>query len=297
MIPTERPVSHKVLLDDNEATLLRTRTAAVLVAICVLVGASLYAADRPITIGLVIDGATREVREPLRAYLTKAMGRPVNVASPDSYRETVAHLADGSYDFACLGALMYVRSHAKYGVIPLVRRTSDLQYLSVFITGANSSIYSLRDLKGKQFTFGDVDSTSAHLIPYRELKQAGINPETDLKPRYSGSHPATAGLVETGAVDAGALDKTVFDSLISEGKLDSKRVRVFYTSKPYVDYVFVARKDVSEAEREKFSHALLVLKEGKDDPVLKILRAKKFVVANDQEYANIRQIVKELKIF
>lgn len=278
-------------------TRLRTGTAAVLVVICVLAGASLYGADRPITIGMVIDGATPEEREPLRAYLTRAMGRQVNLASPDTYRETVARLADGSYDFACLGALMYVRSHSKYGVVPVVQRTSDLHYLSVFITGVGSSIHSLSDLKGKQFAFGDVDSTSAHLIPYRELKQAGINPETDLKVRYSGSHPATAAMVETGVVDAGALDKTVFDFLISGGKLDSKRVRVFYTSKPYVDYVYVARKDVPEADRKRFASAFLALKQGEDDRILKLLRAKTFVMANDQEYANIRQIIQELKIF
>ena len=271
-------------------------SAAVLVAICVPVGAPLYGADRPITIGVVIDEATRGEREPLRDYLTKAMGRPVNLAAPDSYRETVAHLADGSYDFACLGALMYMRAHAEYGVIPLVRRTIDLHYRSVFITGAGSSIYSLSDLKGKQFAFGDIDSTSAHLVAYHELMQAGINPNTDFKFRYSGSHLATAAMVETGVVDAGAVDESVFNFLIINGKLNGKKVRIFYTSKPYVDYVYVARKDVPEAERERFARALLALTEGKDHPVLEILRATQFVAANDQEYALMRQMAHELKM-
>jgi phosphonate transport system substrate-binding protein len=272
-------------------------TAAVLMAICVPAGAPLYGADRPITVGVVIDGATRGERDPLRDYLTKAMGRPVNLAAPDSYRETVAHLADGSYDFACLGALMYLRAHAKYGVIPLARRTIDLHYRSVFITAADSSIYSLSDLAGKQFAFGDIDSTSAHLVAYHELMQAGINPTTDFKFRYSGSHLATAALVENGVVDAGAIDETVFNFLIINGKLDRKKVRIFYTSKPYVDYVFVARKDVPEAERKRFVSALLALTEGKDHRVLEILRATQFVAANDQEYALMRQMAHELKMF
>jgi phosphonate transport system substrate-binding protein len=136
-------------------------SAAVLVAVCAPAGAPLYGADRLLTVGVVLDEATRGEREPLRDYLTKAMGRPVNLAAPDSYRETVAHLADGSYDFACLGALMYMRAHADYGVIPLVRRTIDLHYRTVFITGADSSIHSLSDLMGKQFAFGDIDSTSS----------------------------------------------------------------------------------------------------------------------------------------
>jgi phosphonate transport system substrate-binding protein len=275
---------------------LRARTTASLV-ICVLLGASLYGADKPITVGLVFDGLTPAERAPLQAYLTKAMGRPVNLVAPDLYSETVAGLADGSYDFACLGALMYVRSRAKYGVIPLVQRTSDLQFHSVFITRTGSSIHSLHDLAGKRFAFGDINSASAHLIPYRELKEAGINPGTDLKLRYSGSHVATAALVQSGVVDAGALDETVFHSLISSGKLDSDKVRVFHISKPFVDYVYVARKDVPEAEQQKFARALLAMKEGTDDPALKILRAKQFVVASDQKYATVRQIAKELKVF
>lgn len=124
---------------------------AVLAAICLLASAGLYGSERPITIALVFDGLTEVDREPLRAYLTKAMGRPVNLAVPDVYTETVAGLADGSFDFACLGSLMYVRARAKFGVIPLVRRDSDLQYHSVFITRAGSSIDALSDLKGKRF--------------------------------------------------------------------------------------------------------------------------------------------------
>jgi phosphonate transport system substrate-binding protein len=278
-------------------TFERLLSAAVLVAICVPASAQRNSANRTITIGVVIDEASREDREPLRGYLTKAMGRPVNLAAPDSYRETVAHLADGSYDFACLGAVMYIRAHAKYGVIPLVRRTIDLHYRSVFITGAGSSIHSLSDLKGKQFAFGDIDSTSAHLVAYHELMQAGINPNTDFKFRYSGSHLATAAMVENGVVDAGAIDETFFNFLISSGTINRKRVRVFYTSKPYVDYVWVARKDMPEAEREKFARALLALTEGKDHPVLEILRATQFVAANDQEYARMRQMAHELKMF
>jgi phosphonate transport system substrate-binding protein len=104
-------------------------------------------------------------------------------------------------------------------------------------------------------------------------------------------------MVSNGTVDAGAIHKTVFDFLISNGQLDREKVRVFYTSKPYLDYVYVARKDVSEAEREKFTRALLALKEGKDDRVLRILRAQKFVTADDVEYESTRKIAHELKMF
>jgi phosphonate transport system substrate-binding protein len=278
-------------------TFPNTRATAVLAAICLLAGSSFSGEQRPITLGIVMDTATRQEREPLRVYLAKAMGQPVRIVSPDTYSETVAQLGDGTFDFACLGALVYIRARAKYGVIPLVQRATDLAYHTVFITGTGSSIHSLGDLKGKQFAFGDVGSTSGYMMPYYEMKQAGIDPETEVKYRYSGSHPATAALVEDGVVEAGAIDETVFKFLIAGGKVDEKRVRVFYTSKPYVDYVYVAGKNVPVAEQQRFAHALLSLKEGKDDPILRILRAKHFVVASDQEYASMRQIASQLKIF
>ena len=272
--------------------------AALPVLVFVLAGASLQSAEEdPITVGLIPDGLSQQERAPLRDYLSKAMGRQVNLVAPDVYSETISGLTDGSYDFACLGALMYVRARAKLGVVPLVQRVADLRFHSVFITGSGSSINSLGDLKGKQFAFGDIASASAHLMPYRELKDAGVDPDRDLQVRYSGSHPATAATVQAGVVDAGALDETVYNSMIQSGKIDKKKVRVFYISRPFVDYVYVARKDVPEAEREKFSRALLALREGSNDAILKVLRGRHFVVANDQEYATVRQIARELKMF
>jgi len=276
--------------------MVRISRATALVLFSVVIAVSMSFAQKPIVVALSPDGLSAEEREPLRLYLVKQMGREVKLIIPNNYNEYIAGFADGSIDFASLGAVNYVRAHAKQGVIPLVQRPNDLQYHSVFVTGAATSINSLKDLKGKQFAFGDIYSTSGHVIPSLEMKRAGINPETDIKFRYTGGHPNTAKLVETGVVDAGALDEVIYKSMIDGGKLDRTKIRVFYTSKPFVDYVYAARKDVPEAERTRFSKALQALKEGKDDQILRILRAKKFIPANDQEYGSIRQMVVELKL-
>jgi len=256
--------------------------------------------DVPVSVGMIPDaGATQvslEDKAPLKAYLERALGRPVKLVIPTNYNATVEALGNGSLDFAYLGGLTYIKAHALYGVVPLVQRSSDLQFHSYFITSANSGIRSLGDLKGKTFAFGDINSTSGHLMPYLEMRQAGVNPDTDLKYRYTGSHPATAKAVESGAADAGALDETVYNSMVSEGKLDSTKVRVFYTSKPFVDYVWVARKDVDQATQEKFAQAFTNLREGKNDDILRILRGKNFVRANNQEYTVLRLIAQELKL-
>lgn len=261
----------------------------------------LQAGDKPVTVGMIPDAGATQVsmqeKEPLKNYLAKSLGQDVNLIIPTNYNATVEGLGNGSLDFAYLGGLTYVKAHRQYGVVPLVQRTSDLEFHSLFITGANSSIHSLADLKGKTFAFGDINSTSGHLMPYYELKQAGINADADLKFRYTGSHPATAKAVESGATDAGALDETVYNSMIADGKLDKNKVRVFYTSKPFLDYVWVARKEVNKQEQEKFVAAFTSLQDGKDDQILTILRGQKFVRASDDKYELLRKIAEELKMF
>jgi phosphonate transport system substrate-binding protein len=272
-----------------------TRSIAV-VFLSLVAAVSAFGANNSITVALTPDGLSPEQRIPLQHYLTQYMGREVKLVTLNSYATTLDSLASGSVDFACLGAVTYVRGRARLGLIPLVQRESDLQFHSLIITNTSKSIYSLSDLRGKQFAYGDTNSTSGHVIPYLEMKHAGLNPDTDLESRYSGEHSATVKLVEMGIVDAGAVDESVFNAMIKDGRADRNRLRVIYTSKPFVDYVYVARKGMSDGEKDKFAAALLALKEGKNDEILKVLRATKFVKANDGEYAAIREAAQELKL-
>jgi phosphonate transport system substrate-binding protein len=272
-----------------------TRTIVVLLT-SLLAAVSAFGANNSITVALTPDGLSPEQRVPLQHYLTQYMGRDVKLVTLNSYTTTLDSLASGSVDFACLGAVTYVRGRARLGLIPLVQRESDLQFHSLIIANSSKSIYSLSDLKGKQFAFGDINSTSGHVIPYLEMKRAGLNPDADFQVRYSGEHSATVKLVEMGIVDAGAVDESVFNAMIKDGRADRNRLRVIHTSQPFVDYVYVARRGMSDSDKEKFAAALLALKEGKNDDVLKLLRASKFVKANDGEYSAIREAAQQLKL-
>ena len=259
------------------------------------------AGEKPIRIGMIPDaGATQvsvEQKAPLRAYLEKALNRPVTLVIPTNYNATVEGLGNGSLDIAYLGGLTFVKAHARYGAIPLVQREADRQFHSLFITQANSPIKSLKDLKGKSFAFGDINSTSGHLMPYLAMEKAGINPGKDLKFRYTGSHAATVKAVESGVVDAGSCDETVYKAMTKDGKADGAKMRVFYTSKPFVDYVWAARANLDKPTQEAIVKAFTDLKPGKDDKILAILRGKKFVAANNAEYDEIRTAAKKLELF
>lgn len=252
----------------------------------------------PLRIGMIPDaGATQvsiEQKRPLRNYLAAQAKRDVELVIPTNYNATVEALGNASLDCAYLGGLTYVQAHARYGVIPLVQRASDRRFHSLFITQTGSSIHTLADLRGKSFAFGDTNSTSGHLMPYYAMLQAGLDPEKDLKYRFTGNHPATAKAVEAGVVDAGAVDESVFHAMIDAGALDKRKVRVFYVTPPFVDYVWVARRGLDAGERNALARAFLSLEEPRDAKILAILRGKSFVRANDAEYDTLRSVARKL---
>jgi len=259
------------------------------------------AARDAIRVGMIPDAGSTQVsveqKAPLRNYLAKALGQPVELIIPTNYNATVEGLGNNSLDFAYLGGLTYIKAHARYGVTPIVQRASDRQFHALFIAHAGTNIRTLKDLKGRTFAFGDINSTSGHLMPYAALLHAGINPDKDLQFRYTGSHPATAKAVEAGVVDAGAVDESVYHAMVQAGQLDKTTAYVFYTTPPFVDYVWVARKEIDTAARDKFAAAFLSLQSPRDDKVLAILRGEKFVAANDSEYDPLRRVAKAVKLF
>ena len=267
-------------------------------AVLALCAARVSAAE-PLTIGMIPDAGATQVavdqKAPLREYLERAIGTPVKLVIPTNYNATIEGMGNGSIDVAYFGALSYVKAHERYGVVPLVQRDIDRQFHSLFITQAGSSIKSLPDLKGKRFAFGDINSTSGHLMPYLALKNAGLDVDKDLQSfRYTGSHPATAEAVASGAADAGALDETVFKSMIDGGKLDKTKVVVFYTTPPFVDYVWAARKGLDAKTQEKIVKAFTGLERGRDDKVLEIVRGAHVVPVDDAAYKEIRSTASTL---
>ena len=139
---------------------------------------------------------------------------------------------------------------------PLVQRDEDDKFRSVFIT-TDPAIKTLADLKGKDVSFGSQSSTSGHLMPRSFLLEAGVDPDKDFRRvAFSGAHDATIAAVASGKVQAGALNISVWEKFVADKKVDTAKVRVFYTTPPYYDYNWTVHADMPVALREKLTAAL-----------------------------------------
>ena len=231
--------------------------------------------------------------KPFADYIAKEVGVQVKFVPVVDYAATVEGLAADRLDIVWYGGFTSVQATQRAkGATRLAMREEDASFKSLFVTRTDSGIKTLADLKGKTFAFGSVSSTSGHLMPRYFLKAAGVEPERDFKRfGFSGAHDATAAWVEAGRVDAGALNFLVWRKLVEKKKIDTGKIHVFWTTPPYVDYVWVARGGVPREIREKFTQALLKLDYSNPEhkQVMDLQRTRKFIPARDSDWDGIKE--------
>ncbi|MBI2347669.1 MAG: putative selenate ABC transporter substrate-binding protein [Deltaproteobacteria bacterium] len=230
---------------------------------------------------------------PFADYLAKEIGVPVKFTPVVDYAATVEGLAANKLDMVWYGGLTSVQAARRAkGATRIVMRKEDAEFKSHFITRKETGIRSLKDLKGKTFSFGSVSSTSGHLMPRYFLLKGGINPEKDFsKFGFSGAHDATAAWVEASRVDAGALNFLVWDKLVETKKVDTGKVVIFWTTPPYVDYVWTVRGGLDKGLMEKISKAFVKLdyKKPEDKKLLDLHRTKGYIPAKDADWKGIEE--------
>lgn len=251
-----------------------------------------FAAD-VLRVSAIPDEAPTELLrkfKPLGAYLEQQTGMKVEFVPVADYPAVVEALATDRLDMAWLGGFTFVQVNLKTGnAIPLVQREQDAQFTSKFIT-SDPNVKSLADLKGKTFAFGSISSTSGSLMPRYFMLQDNIKPETWFsRVAYSGAHDATAAWVQAGKVDAGVLNASVWDKLVTSGKVDTSKVKVFATTPVYFDYNWTVRGTLDPALAEKLKQAFLAL-----DPanpahkaILDLQAASRFIATKPENYKGI----------
>jgi phosphonate transport system substrate-binding protein len=233
---------------------------------------------------------------PLMKYLEAKLGMKVEFTPVSDYAASVEALANKQVDLAWFGGFTFVQASIRSGgkAVALVQREEDEKFRSVFIT-SDPAIKTLADLKGHTLSFGSASSTSGHLMPRKFLLDAKINPDADLKRiAFSGAHDATIAAVAAGKVDAGALNISVWDKFVADNKVDTSKVRVFYTTPAYFDYNWTVHADMPAALREKLTKAFLELNKntpaGKE--ILDLQRATRFVPTKASNYQGIEAAAK-----
>ena len=236
----------------------------------------------------------------LTSYLTSALGVEVEYVPTVDYAATVVGFKQGSIHMAWFGGFTGVQARiAVPGSEAIAQRPQDAEFHSRFIVQAGLDVNDLTDLAGLTFTFGSESSTSGHVMPRHFMLQSGLDPDQDLRgaPNFSGSHDKTWKLVESGAFQAGVLNEAVWESAIAEGRVDTAKVREFFTTPAYFDYNWTIRGDVDDTFGEGFGARVqrsLLQIDVSQETILDVYSTAGFIATSDENYALIEDVSRAL---
>lgn len=274
------------------------RLGKLLIAGAVAAGAMLgshlaRAADKPskLVVGLLPGESAPTVmrlNEPLRAYLEKKLGLPVELVVGANYAATGEALRFGRLDIAYLGPVTYLLRARSAKLEPFARPSHAIvgpTFQAVIIVPADSPAKTLADLKGGEIAFGDPASTSGTWVPRYQLLAAGLVSGRDYTLRVLGAHDSVALAVANKKVVAGGLSMPIYNRLIRENKIDAKAVRVLAESPAIPEYMWTFREGLDPEFKEQIRKAFISV----DDPeALKVFRAEAFIPAVDSDVDRVR---------
>ena len=213
--------------------------------------AAVAQAPRPLEFGVGLFQPDKEKNDatyrPLADYLAKALDRPVKLRTVDTWEGLAKSLASGETDMALMGPWGYVLANHQAGAeaVATILYQGKPEYFAIMISGPNSGINKIDDLKGKTFAFGDKGSTSGYLIPSHEFMKRGIDPDKFFSKVIYTKHQAIETQVTRGDLDAGADYNRNRDAMIADGLIKAADSRIIWTSAPLPNDAFAVSKDVA----------------------------------------------------
>ena len=253
----------------------------------------------PLHIGLVPERDIFQLRkryQALTGYLSKRLGRPVDVVTVNTYQAVLQDFAEQKIDAAFLGSLVAVLTVDRLGARVLVKPVDEAgvsTYCGVIIVRQDSPIQRVEDLAGRSVAM--VKTTYAgELFPLWEMHRTGISHgATPPRKVWVGTHDDVISETLSGRMDAGAV-KNLRLNAFEASHLEAK-IRRLATSDPVPNDAFVVRADLAETLGAQLKDVMLAMdKDPEGAKALAGFGAVRFVPCSTQEFAPIYDIVEGL---
>ncbi len=191
---------------------------------------------------------TMEAWQPTAEYLQKKLTLERFEIVPLALEEVEPAAARQEIDFLATNTGNYVELEAFHGVSRIATMKTALsgkvftRFGAVIITRIDrDDIDALSDLKDKRFMGVEENGFGGFRMAWRELKDAGIDPYSDLRElRFSGfPQEQVAFAVRDGVVDVGTMSADALLILAQEGKIDTGELKIL-NPQNYPDYPTVS---------------------------------------------------------
>lgn len=231
---------------------------------------------------------------PLAEYLGKKVKHRIDLRVAVDFESAVEDIGKGTTQLCFMTPSTYIEAHDKYGVKVLVKALSEGKpfHHSVVVTRTDSGINSVEDLRGRSFAFGDLHSTSSHIVPRAMLLEAGVDIKDLHYYNYLGHHDDVARAVISGDFDAGGIMESTAEKFRREG------LKFLKVSEDIPEFNICVAADLDPALLAELKDALISLDggTGEGSEILEAINAgyTGFVPASDEDYDNVRQMMSKI---
>jgi phosphonate transport system substrate-binding protein len=244
------------------------------------------------------------IYEQIGKLIGEKLGCKVEVFVTTNYNAEIEAMRNGKLEAGEFGPLGYVLAHqvAKAEAVATFANAEGKPdtYWASIVTWPASGIKTVADIRGHSFAFSDPASTSGHLFPAYGLKKVGgLDPATDIRALYAGSHTSSFEALYNHKVDAGELNSEQLESAKQRGHYKDGDLVFLWKSDPIPVDPMTVRGDLPAG----FKARLISVLQNIDLSALppqdrKIMGAHgtRTVPQTDAAYDNIRGLVHTLNI-
>ncbi|ABV87070.1 putative selenate ABC transporter substrate-binding protein [Shewanella pealeana] len=234
-------------------------------------------------------------------YLEEKLGVEVKYVPVKSYSAAVTAFRNNQVQLAWFGGLSGVQARRLVpGSEAIAQGYEDQFFKSYFIAHSSAEIIpsdSFPNLNGYTFTYGSKNSTSGRLMPQFFIERNLGKNSKDIFKRigYSGDHSRTIAQVQAGVYQVGAVNYKVWETALSNGKVDLNKVSVIWETPAYPDYQWTIRGDIDGKFGAGFSEKVTAALIGMKDPeLLESFPRQSFVPADNRDYEAIEDVAKAI---
>ena len=240
-------------------------------------------------------------------YLSEKLDVPVKYIPVKSYAAAVTAFRNDQVQLAWFGGLSGVRARTLVpGSEAIAQGFEDQSFKSYIIAHHSTGLKPNADLsdafkafntQDMTFTFGSKGSTSGRLMPEFYLREEFKAAPNDVFSRvgFSGDHSRTISQVQSGAYQVGAVNFKVWEKELAEGKVDTHKVSVIWTTPTYPDYQWTIRNDVDQRFGSEFKNLVRkTLLEMSDPDLLASFPRQSFIPASNADYAPIENTARAI---
>ncbi len=236
---------------------------------------------------------------PLFKYLAKETGYDLRVVSAMSYDNYFPTLEANEVHIGIQNPLAYVtlaKTRGAYPLAKMVQPDGKTSYRGVIISGKDSEIDKLEDLRGKEVVAASRSPVAGFLAQALVCKQQGIDVDKELHLSFVGTQDAVIEAVYRGKAEAGFVRE---DALQLTGeRIDLSRFNIIAETPYFPTWCVAAFDNTPSSVANRIANALLRLdiSQPADRELLEAIGIAGFQKAVDADYDIIRKVITELNL-